>query len=102
MISVMRIVVGLVTDALGLGFLLLHLASAIRAENLVLRKQLVDLAELARMAFAVKEDELPDPESIGLFGARAQVPAAADGMNLIHQAKRGSGIGLRRLVDQTP
>ena len=36
----MRIVVGLVTDALRLVFLLLHSAGAIRAENLVLRKQL--------------------------------------------------------------
>ena len=60
------------------------------------------LTKLTRMAFAVKEDELPDPESIGLLGTGTQVAAAANCMNLIHQAQRGRGIGLRRLVDQTP
>ena len=41
----MRIVVGLVTDALRLVFLLLRSAGAIRAENLVLRKQLAHYVE---------------------------------------------------------
>ena len=45
MVSVMRIVVGLVTDAVRFVFLLSHSASAIRAENLVLRKQLAQYVE---------------------------------------------------------
>lgn len=40
------------------------------------------------MTFAVEENELTNPEAIGFFRARSEMPTSADLMNLIHQARR--------------
>ena len=55
------------------------------------------------MSFAVEENKLPNPESVGFFCAWTEVPTSADRMNLIQQARlRGDGVALRGLADRTP
>lgn len=39
------------------------------------------------MALVVEQDVLPNPVPVGLFGSRAEVPTAADGRDLIKQAR---------------
>jgi hypothetical protein len=39
--------------------------------------------QIARMPLAVKEDELPDPETVGLFSTPAVMAAPASGGNLV-------------------
>ena len=45
MVQLVRAIVGVASDVLSLGVLFLHSSSAIRAENLVLRKQLASYIE---------------------------------------------------------
>jgi hypothetical protein len=47
--------------------------------------------QIARMPFAVKEDEVPDPETVGFFSAPAVMTAPASGGNLVEQA-RAAGV----------
>jgi len=47
--------------------------------------------EIAWMLLAVKEDELPDPETVGLFRTPAEMTPPASGGNLIEQA-RAAGV----------
>lgn len=42
-----------------------------------------------RVALSVEKDELPDPETIAVFSAGAEVPAAADDGHLVEQAGGG-------------
>lgn len=44
--------------------------------------------KLSRVAFAVKEDVLPNPVAIALFGTGAEMTATADGCEQVEQAGR--------------
>jgi hypothetical protein len=44
-----------------------------------------------RVAFLMKEDELPNPESVGLLRPQTEMSAAARGGDLVEQARRGRG-----------
>lgn len=55
------------------------------------------------MTFLVEKDELPNPEPIGFFCSRAEVPTSTDLMNLILQARRRGGSNLLKgLANRTP
>ena len=45
-------------------------------------------SKLPMVAFAVKEDVLPNPVAIALFGTRAEMTATADGREQVEQAGR--------------
>ena len=40
----------------------------------------------------MKDDELANPEPVGLFRAGAEMPASADGRDLIEQARAAGGV----------
>lgn len=46
-------------------------------------------AHFGRMAFAVKEDEVPDPIAIGGLGLGAEMAPATDDGELVEQARGG-------------
>jgi hypothetical protein len=49
-------------------------------------------SQIARVLLAVKEDEFPDPETVGLLSAPAVMTAPAGGGNLVEQAR---AVGVR-------
>ena len=60
------------------------------------------LAQFAGMPFAMEENKLPNLIPIGFFGARAEMSASTDRMDLIHQARRGTGVKVRGLANWSP
>jgi hypothetical protein len=47
----------------------------------------VGCPEIARMAFPVEKDVLPNPVAIAFFGSRAQVTTTANGGEQVEQAR---------------